>query len=210
MLPLILLAAAAAAATPVTDPAVEYTATAAGQFSSVAQHRANPAYDEIEARIVRIWPERSDGVWLYQEQAIVAAPGMAMPPTEARRHPYFQFVARIVVLAPGVLRRDNCRVRDGAAWLALQPGDPRLAKLTPADLLPPSCHNRLERISAGRYIGRTESCANAYKGAASMQSVSITTPDEYVNWDRGFDAAGQRLWGPAAGGYIFRRIAVAP
>ena len=208
MLPLILLAAAAAAATtPIPDPASDYAATAVGQFSSVAQHRADPGYDEIEARIVRIWPERSDGVWLYQEQAIVAAPGMAMPPTEARRHPYFQFVARIVVLAPGVLPRDNFRVRDGAAWLAMHSGDARLAKLAPADLLPPSCHNRLERISAGRWIGRTESCANAYKGAASMQSVSITTPDEYVNWDRGFDAAGQRLWGPAAGGYIFRRIA---
>lgn len=210
MLPLILLAAAVAAGTPVTDPAVEYTATAAGQFSSVAQHRADPAYDEIEARIVRIWPDRTDGVWLYQEQAIVSAPGLTLSPVEARRQPYFQFVARIVVIAPGVLRRDNFRVRDGAAWLARQPGDARLAKLTPADLLPPSCHNRLERISAGRWIGRTESCANGYKRAASMLSLSITTPDEYVNWDRGFDAAGQRLWGPAAGGYIFRRIAVAP
>jgi hypothetical protein len=27
-----------------------------------------------------------------------------------------------------------------------------------------------------------------------------------VNWDRGFDAHGNLVWGPAAGGYRFRRV----
>jgi hypothetical protein len=87
----------------------------------------------------------------------------------------------------------------------MQAGDPRLARLGPTDLAPPSCHNRLEKVSTGVFTGRTESCINNYKGAAWMQSLSVTTADVYVNWDRGFDTVGNRVWGPEAGGYVFRR-----
>jgi hypothetical protein len=184
--------------------AQDYAATAPGTFSSAAQHAADPRYDHVEARIVRIWPERTDGVWLYQEQAIINVPGVA--PADARRKPYFQFVARVTPLGDGLLRRDNFRVRDGAAWLAMTSGDARLSTLTPADLAPASCHNRMERVSPGYWTGRTESCTNAYKGATYMVSLSITTRDHYVNWDRGFDAAGTRIWGPADGGYVFDRV----
>lgn len=200
MLPLILLAAAAAEPSPVED----YAAIASGQYSSEAQHRADPRYDWVEARVTRIWPERTDGAWFYQEQAIINTPGLA--PDAARAKPYFQFVARVTVLASGVLRRDNFRVRDGAAWLGLRGGDARLARLSPADLAPASCHNRLEKVALGVYVGRTESCANTFRGAVSMQSLSVTSRESYVNWDRGFDVAGKRIWGPEAGGYVFRRV----
>lgn len=200
MTPLILLAAAAAH----PDPTLaEYAAAAPGAFSSEAQHRADPRYDWVEARVVRIWPERTDGVWLYQEQAIVNQPGLT--PQAARARPYFQFVARVAPLASGLLRRDNFRVLDGAKWLGLVPGDRRIAALGLADLAPASCHNRIEKVAIGVFQGRTESCANTYKGAAWMQSLSVSTPEMYVNWDRGFDAAGNRVWGPEAGGYVFRR-----
>jgi CpeT protein len=200
MTPLILLAAAAAQ----PDPNLaDYAATAIGSFSSEAQHRADASYDWAEARVVRIWPERTDGIWLYQEQAIVNREGMTAD--AARRAPYFQFVARVTPLSPGVLRRDNFRVLDGAKWLGLTARDPRAAQLSPADLAPASCHNRIEKVAIGVYVGRTESCANSYKGAAWMQSLSVSTGDSYVNWDRGFDTVGNRVWGPEAGGYVFRR-----
>jgi hypothetical protein len=182
---------------------MDYATTAQGRFSSAEQHRADPAYDVVEARVVRIWPERTDALWLYQEQAIVTAKD---GPAPGRARPYFQFVARVAVLEDGVLRRDNFRVRDGAKWLGVAPGDARLRTLSEADLAPASCHNRIELVSVGHWIGRTESCANAYKGAAWMQSVSIATADAYVNWDRGFDTNGVRVWGPAAGGYVFKRV----
>lgn len=186
------------------DPLESYAVTVSGTFSSVAQHRLDSGYDEVEARIVRIWPERRDGVWLYQEQVIVNRPGLI--PEEARRRPYFQFVARVVVLAPGVFRRDNYRVADPSAWLRIGPGDARLARLSPADLQPASCHNRIEAAATGHYVGRTESCANGYKGAVRMESLSLATPDLYVNWDRGFDGQGRQIWGPQHGGYVFRRV----
>lgn len=200
MLALIVLAATAAQPTLAED----YAASAAGNFSSEAQHRADPRYDWVEARVVRIWPERTDGVWFYQEQAIVNTPGLT--PDAARRKPYFQFVGRVTQIGREVLRRDNFRVKSGAAWLGMTSGDARLASLTPADLAEPGCHNRLEKVSTGVFTGRTESCTNAYKGAAGMQSLSVTMADVYVNWDRGFDLAGNRVWGPEGGGYVFRRM----
>ncbi len=203
MLALALLAAAAVASD--VPLAEDYATSAIGHFSSEAQHAADPRYDWAEARIVRIWPARTDGVWLYQEQAIVSAPGLL--PAEARRRPYFQFVARLTQIGPGLLRRDNFRVLDKAKWLGMTPTDVRQAALTPADLAAPSCHNRMEQVALGVWTGRTESCTNAYKGAAWMQSLSVTTHDSYINWDRGFDAANSRVWGPAAGGYKFLRVA---
>lgn len=192
----LLLAAAAG-----LDPALEdYAATVTGTFSSAAQHARDPGYDEVEARIVRIWPERTDGLWLYQEQAVLTRPDMDR--AAARARPYFQFVARVVMLEPGVFRRDNYRIRDGARFAGA-----RVAALTPADLAEPGCHNRIERVAEGVYVGATESCANAWRGAASLRSLSVATRDLYANWDRGFDAEGRRLWGPAAGGYRFARIA---
>ncbi len=85
------------------------------------------------------------------------------------------------------------RLREPARWAGLKDGDPRLTRITPADLAP------------GHFASRTETCLNSYKGAVTMRSLSVTTPDTYANWDRGFATDGQRVWGPAEGGYIFRR-----
>lgn len=197
MLPFLLLATA--------DPVLEdYAKTAVGEFTSVAQHAADPRYDIVEARIVRIWPERTDAVWLYQEQAIVNVSGQTTE--QARAKPYFQFVGRIAPLGDGSFRRDNYRLKEPAKWVGLKAGDPRLSAISEADLAEPSCHNRIERVSAGHYTGRTESCTNRYKGAAMMRSISVATSDSYANWDRGFSVDGKLVWGPADGGYIFKRV----
>jgi hypothetical protein len=193
--------AAFAVQAPAIDAALaDYAATVTGRFSSAAQHRRDPRYDEVEARIVRIWPERTDGLWLYQEQAIVNAPGLGREQALAR--PYFQFVARVVPLGDGSFRRDNFRVREPARFVGA-----RVAGLQQADLMEASCHNRIDRVGAGWYLGRTESCANRYRGAVFMESLSVSTPMTYVNWDRGFDAQRRRIWGPEGGGYIFDRVA---
>jgi hypothetical protein len=200
---LALQAATPTAPAPMPLPEV-YAANVTGSFSSAAQHRSDVRYDEVEARIIRIWPERTDGVWLYQEQAIITVPGVDA--ATARLRPYFQFVGRIVPLGSGLLRRDNFRVADGARWVGMTGDDPRLAALSPADLAPASCHNLIELVSPGHWTGRTESCANGYRGATYMRSISLATPDRYVNWDRGFTATGERVWGPEWGGYVFDRV----
>lgn len=201
----LLALALALQSSPAEAPLAEaYAAQVIGSYSSVAQHRRDPRYDEVEARVVRIWPERTDGVWLYQEQVIINQPGLSAE--QARARPYFQFVVRVTLHSNGILRRDNFRVSDRARWVGMTASDGRLAALSPADLEPASCHNRIELVSPGYWTARTESCTNSYRGAAYMESRSISTPTGFVNWDRGFTASGEHVWGPRWGGYVFDRV----
>jgi hypothetical protein len=201
---LALQAAAPAPIAPEVPLAEAYAAQVVGSYSSAAQHRADARYDEVEARVIRIWPERTDGVWLYQEQAIITVPGTDA--ATARTRPYFQFVGRVQMIGNGLLRRDNYRVSDRARWVGMTTGDARLASLSPADLEAASCHNRIELISPGYWTGRTETCTNSYRGAVTMESRSLSTPTGFVNWDRGFSTTGEHVWGPRWGGYVFDRV----
>jgi hypothetical protein len=179
------------------DPALEeYARLTSGSYTSAAQAAADPRYDIVEAEIVRLWPERSDGVWVYQEQAIINRPGLTT--AQAKAAPYFQRVGHIH-RKDGRLIRDNYSLKDPKRFV----GNP--AAITPADLAEAGCHNLLDRVAPGYWIARTEGCRNGYKGAVEMRSVSVHTADAYANWDRGFAADGSRVWGPVDGGYVFRK-----
>jgi len=206
--PSILFAAILASATIpafATDAAhtltADYAAYATGHFSSVAQHRTNKAFDEVVAHIVPIWPKRTDGVWLYQEQTILtgAAPGVAP-------RPYFQRVGQVTVQPDGTVRRDNYTIKEPLRFIGLGRAGYAGPALTRADLGPAGCHNILEFVSAGYWTGRTEACANSHRGATQMISRAILAKDRFVNWDRGLDADGKHVWGPRSGGYVFDRL----
>ena len=44
-----------------------------GSFSSQEQAAADPDFSDIRLHMVRIWPERDDGYWLYVEQAAASS-----------------------------------------------------------------------------------------------------------------------------------------
>lgn len=196
-----LLAATQATADPLLDA---YVTSSVGGFSTAAQHAADPRIDVAEAQIARLWPESTDGIWVYHEQALVNRPGMTE--AAARAAPYFQRIGHIVRRPDGSLWRDNHSIKDAKRFVGL--GQPGYAgpRPTRADLGEAGCANIITSVAAGHFTATTSGCANTYRGAASMRSLAIITPDTYANWDRGFDAAGGRVWGPVDGGYIFRRI----
>ncbi len=189
---------------PAAGPLLEaYARAVTGTFSSARQHAADPAYAEVEAHVLRIWPERTDGVWIYQEQAILSG---TADREAARARPYFQRVSRISAEADGTLVRETFAIADPARFVGMwRPGFQGPA-LTPADLGEPGCPIRIEAAGHGHFTGTSGSCPNRHRGAVSMRSVSVVTPDRFVNWDRGFDADGRQVWGPEAGGYVFLRI----
>jgi hypothetical protein len=193
-----------ASTVPTDETLLDYEATAAGSFSSAGQSAQDARYDVVEAVVVRIWNERKDGLWLYQEQAIVGGKGVPTPASKDK--PYFQRVSHIYRLPGGELRRDNYVLKEPARFVGLG-RHPAVAAPMQQDLGPAGCHNLIQRVARGHFISRTEGCRNGYKGAATMSSIAISTPDRYINWDRGFDASGKRIWGPEAGGYVFDRKA---
>lgn len=178
------------------DPALEeYARLAPSSYTTAAQAKRDSRYNVVEAEVVRIWPERTDGLWFYQEQAILNRAGLST--AQAKAQPYLQRIARVHRETDGRLRRDNHVIRNAAAFV----GRPSALKFE--DLGPAGCHNRLERVAEGYWMARTENCANSYKGAIELRSISVQTADTYANWDRGFAADGKPVWGPTDGGYIF-------
>lgn len=187
-----------------TDPASEFAAIAAGSWTSREQS-VDPRYDWVESETVRILAHRTDGVWLYQENAILASSSDEVPSADAKDRPYFQIVIQLQSIGPEAVHSTTYRIetpeaRAGARGLWKSEGEGFDASWIGGA----ACMNEQKRVAEGFWTGEAH-CPNTYKGAVKVDSRSIRTPDSYVNWDRGFDAEGQYVWGPVSGGYIFLR-----
>ena len=183
------------------DTAVRFAEHAVGAWTS-AEQSSDPGYDWVESEMVRIWPDREDGVWLYQENAILgASPDDPDRDDAAKEKPYFQVVIHIRDLGGNQVHTATYRVADRAAAKgAWRTPD----AFEPAWLGEVSCMGEMEEVGAGYWRGGTE-CPNSFRGAVRVVSKSIRSPGAYVNWDRGLDADGNVVWGPPDGGYIFKR-----
>jgi hypothetical protein len=199
------IAASGAASAGEPSPSLaELTALSVGRFTTLEQAKRDARYGVAEAEIVRIWPERDDGVWTYQEQAFLGDSAGKIDAT-AKARPYFARVIHSVEIAPGIVERRVRRVKNPAlaigAWRSAAP----LNDLSPDDLEPSECAIIATRIAEKMWRSESVRCPNGYKGAAYALSLGVIVDGRYANWDRGFDSNDQRVWGPEGGGYIFER-----
>ncbi len=180
--------------------AAELAGWMTGTFSSREQALADPDnYFEVRLVMAPIWTERDDGPWLYVEQAVATA----------LDQPYRQRVYHLVSLEEGV-RSDVYEL----------PGDPlelagawertdAFAAIIPGDLsLRTGCSIHLSRMSSTSFAGATQgsSCESSLRGASYATSEVTIEPDRLSSWDRGFDVAGDQIWGATEGPYVFDRI----
>lgn len=169
-----------------------------GSFSNAEQSRGDKAFQFVVLHAVRIWPARSDGPWLYVEQAMADAPGM----------PYRQRVYQLAVGADGTLEsRVYALVDPVAATGAWQKPMP-LAELTPAALSArDGCTVFLRALPDGSFVGGTRGngCASDLRGASHATSEVTISADDLITWDRGYNAVGRQVWGSTRGGYRFKR-----
>ena len=200
-LPLFLLLAAASCSS-VPDSVRELEELAAwmeGSFSSARQAQVLPSdfYDRrLETR--RIWSERTDGIWLYVEQA--AANTLDKPYRQRiyrLEHRGFGRATSSVYTLPG-------RALDYAgSWR-----DPQsFTTMTPKDLsLREGCAIHLKK-QALAWVGGTRGrgCASSLRGAAYATSIVRLFADRLESWDRGFDVSGEQMWGSTQGAYVFEK-----
>lgn len=172
-----------------------------GRWTSAEQAKADPAYLDIQTSHVRIWADNPDALywWYYGESARM--------PDAAK--PYRQNVFQIVPQADGSVFAYQYRVRDpakAAGFGARGEAPP----LTMDDLIAiPNCTVVWRRAGENRFAGsmRGTDCRNKYKNADYMDARSTLEDGVLMTWDRGMTFDGRHVWGPAAGGYRFRRIA---
>lgn len=170
-----------------------------GSYSSAKQAEKDPEnFRDIRLEMVRIWPQRNDGVWLYVEQAAA----------DALDRPYRQRVYRLTANTDGTLRSDVYTLPEPALRFAGAWREPeKLAGVTPDALtLKDGCaitltwHNCRE-IFTGSTTGT--GCESTLQGAAYATSEVNISPYGMITWDRGYDRAGNQVWGSTAGGYVF-------
>jgi hypothetical protein len=149
--------------------------------------------------MVRIWDSRTDGPWIYVEQAMATAPD----------RPYRQRVYRLVERADGTVESLVYELANPAERVGAWRDPSRFDADSPGSLvLRDGCSIVLER-AGDAWIGSTNErdCESSLRGARYATSEVVLNEPGLDTWDRGFDAEGKQVWGATKGPYRFRRVA---
>lgn len=176
----------------------DYLRLQLGSWTTAAQAGQDARYGIATWHIVEIWPKAAPAArWIYVESWMDGA-----------ERPYLQRISQLTAQPDGTVlgRRYTLPAAERFvdAWREVS----AFAALSPEELTPVAgCDVTMVRAGKDRFEGGTvgSACRNAYQGSLYAISQTILTADEMINWDRGFAADGELRWGPAAGGYRFRR-----
>lgn len=186
-------------AAPASDVLDEFIELRTGSFSSAVQASQDARYETALWHIVEIWQaEPSATRWIYTESWL-----------EGAEAPYLQRISGLSVEPDGTILARRYRLPSAESFVGAWQATAPFAELAPGDLQElDGCTMTLTRAGTGRFEGSTfgNRCPNGYKGASYAISRSVVARDWMTNWDRGFSADGELMWGPAAGGYRFRRV----
>jgi hypothetical protein len=171
-----------------------------GTFTSAEQARGDRNFRDVTLHVAPIWPDRTDGPWLYVEQALTDAPA----------HPYRQRVYQLAARPDGALESRVFELLDPIGLTGAWQNPTRFERLEPATSLNAraGCTVVLYWQSDGTFKGGTEGqgCTSTMQGASYATSEASIGPTELITWDRGYNAAGIQVWGSLHGGYVFNRI----
>jgi hypothetical protein len=170
-----------------------------GYFSSQQQALQDSSYRDVRLHMVPIWKKRTDGYWLYVEQAVA----------EYADKPYRQRVYHVYQDQHQNYYSEVYTLKNPSAYAGAWKQENPLAGLILDSLdLRQGCTTVLQRISGDEFAGGTrgKDCRSSIAGASYATSEVYVHPDKIVSWDRGFDDGGNQVWGAEKGGYIFNKI----
>ena len=182
------------------EPRLEHLASwLAGSFSSAEQAAEDEEFFDIRLEMARIWTDRSDGPWLYIEQA-----------TASRLdQPYRQRVYRLVAQEDGAIGSVVYEMPEPLRFAGAAAKDDPLAEISPEDLTEREGCTVVLRWHEDEqaYRGSTveDHCKSSLRGASYATSSVDVHADRLVSWDQGFSADGAQVWGAVKGGYVFKR-----
>lgn len=189
---------------PIEQQVEEVVSHLDGAMDTSAQANANPDAPNVRITTCKVKVanagslNREHAVFLYQEQAL----------SQRLSSPYRQ---RFLRIAPN---KDKSSVESAVfktptpkAWIGLckKPEAERMLQF--GDLGKSNCSVFLQR-NDNNYIGETPAggCPSDYKGAAKITNRIVLHQSGMDTLDRGFDAAGNQIWGAKDEPYKFRWI----
>ena len=169
-----------------------------GSFSSAEQAEKDTNYFNIELEMVQIWKDRTDGPWIYVEQAVA----------ENKDKPYRQRVYQLKNRADLRIESIVYTIPDPLRFAGDYIKEFPLLRITPDSLtLREGCDVVLYMDDNGYFEGTTvdKNCSSDLRGASYATSEVIIYKDKLISWDRGFNKNGEQVWGATEGGYIFKK-----
>ncbi len=166
-----------------------------GKFSSELQSKNDTSYFNISLVMMPIWEERTDGKWLYVEQAVA---------TKLDK-PYRQRVYHVQHPSNNIFTSDIYTIKDALSFAGLQDDKNKLEKLTFDVIeLKDGCTVTLNQNN-NQYEGGTDAdkCPSDLRGAKYATTKIVLKKGELNSWDQGFDESGKQVWGATKGGYVF-------
>ncbi len=171
------------------------TSLMSGTFSSELQSETDTSYFNISLVMTPIWSDRTDGKWLYVEQAVASK----------LDKPYRQRVYHLQHPSKDVFTSDIYTIKDPLSFAGLQNDRLKRDQLT-FDLIEfkDGCTVTLVKRN-DIYEGGTnaDKCPSDLRGAKYATTKIVLKDGELDSWDQGFDASGKQVWGATKGGYIF-------
>ncbi len=170
-----------------------------GTFSSEEQSKQDTTYFHIILHMKRMWTERTDGIWLYVEQAIAGS--------DAK--PYRQRVYKLTELQDGTIESAVYTIQDALKYAGEWKSDSPLEGLDLTKLTQrKNCSVYLTRNEDESYSGSTKGkdCESELRNAKYATSDVTINSERMISWDRGYDENGKQVWGAVKGGYIFNKV----
>jgi len=171
----------------------------AGYFSSQDQAAQDTNYFDIRLQMAPIWKNRTDGYWLYVEQAV----------TGYEAKPYRQRVYRISQIDNDLFESRIYKLKEPARFAGAWKEKSPLSSLVP-ESLEYKKGTLIVLISKddGTFDGSTigKECPSDLRGASYTNTNVTITDKEIDTWDRGYNDKDEQVWGPEVHGYIFKKI----
>ncbi|MDL5050883.1 chromophore lyase CpcT/CpeT [Oscillatoria amoena NRMC-F 0135] len=166
-----------------------------GNFSSQEQAQRDTNFFDIRLAVYPIWKDRTDGYWLYVEQADARTPN----------EPYRQRIYQLTLTSRGI--ESIIYTFDDPLEFAGKPEEVETLSRTELTARE-GCEVVIRRQDRETFIGSTvgKKCPSELRGASYATSKAIITKDKMITLDQGFNSMGTQVWGSTQGGYEFKKI----
>lgn len=174
---------------------LKFANTLIGTYSSKKQAIKDTNYFNISLVMYRVWPERTDGIWLYVEQAVASK----------LDKPYRQRVYRLQHPSTFVFTSDIYMIQNAKDIIGLQNDKQKESLLHPDSISIKEGCTVVLQYDGKTYTGGTQEnkCPSDLRGASYASTKISLQKGKLISWDQGFDANGKQMWGATEGGYIF-------
>lgn len=156
-------------------------------FFSREQAAIDTGYYDIRLEMIPIWQTRSDGYWLYVEQAVA----------RYEKQPYRQRVYHITQPNGSTFVSDVYTMPEPIRFAGKFGEQNFFADMNPDSLTHHDGCSIIMRKMGDVFIGGTvnKNCPGELNGAAYATSEVKISQNMLYSWDRGFDENGKQVWG---------------